>query len=467
MDWTRRVLAHSAPTRCLAAVLALALVSLLAPSTALAYGNGGSDDCPFDESWLEGAEPSLPLTVVSRNNDPSGPDKCDFYRFAWQYFLYLVQPENNDTVFETWPPVDTIFPADPAPCPGAHVPVVNKFNETDQAGSAAQLYDRQGNLVYYQLQVNPQYECTINACQLTNYGCVKDAEASPLEGGFALPVDTVELKTSWRQLPSSLDDIAQYFYTTEAALAPLPPATQCKEDIRIGLVGFHLVVKTLNHPEFLWFTFEQVDNAPTCDPNGCGGNPANCNVPANTQGPNGFWSFADNSGGPFNATEAPTGTDPADVCEAYAQGDNACLDLDCSNSDCQNRCFITSINTQASAALEGNVWDNYTLMGGIWTNNGDLEFDGNTLLNQRGSLMIANTTMETYTQDDNCFNCHAPRPAKEGKTGQILFSHLFGSAFVPQTTDTCPITIDNSCYQSCLDYQTAEIEPVASHTQTR
>ena len=264
----------------------------------------GAESCPFDDAWLEGAAPSQPLTVTARDAT-KGIDECDFYRFAWQYFLYLTQPDKTAPLFEEWPVVDEVFPYRRAhsPCPNGHQPIIHKFDESNQAGSSALLYDQHGNQVFYQIYLNEELQCTIDACHLANYGCVRDAMAQPTATGFGLPVGSVELKTSWRQLPSDLDSQAQHYYTVEADLQPPGSTGQCKEDVRMGMAGFHLTVKTKNHPEFLWFTFEQVDNAPNCvtgscqcpageerSDGSCKKNLVGCQVPVTHGGPNGFWA---------------------------------------------------------------------------------------------------------------------------------------------------------------------------------
>jgi hypothetical protein len=54
------------------------------------------------------------------------------------------------------------------------------------------------------------------------------------------------------------------------------------------------------------------------------------------------------------------------------------------------------------------VFANYTMQGAIWTNGGA----DSVVANQRGSLELANTTMETFAQkapptaNRNCFACH-------------------------------------------------------------
>ena len=87
----------------------------------------------------------------------------------------------------------------------------------------------------------------------------------------------------------------------------------------------------------------------------------------------------------------------------------------------QNLATIQSINGSIAGLLPpSSLWKNYTLVGGIWTN-GTLPA---TSTNEVGSLLLANTTMETFTQTTSCFGCH------NISTGQPPFkvSHAFSAA---------------------------------------
>jgi hypothetical protein len=72
------------------------------------------------------------------------------------------------------------------------------------------------------------------------------------------------------------------------------------------------------------------------------------------------------------------------------------------------------------------VFANYSMQGAIWTNGGMNSTDFN---NQRGSLELANTTMETFVQSippkasANCFACH-----NFTTTAPLDVSHIYESA---------------------------------------
>lgn len=79
-----------------------------------------------------------------------------------------------------------------------------------------------------------------------------------------------------------------------------------------------------------------------------------------------------------------------------------------------------------SQLAAGDVRGNYIQTGGVWTVKGQIP-NGGTDKNLRGSLNLANTTMEIYYQyhtngfnPKNCFGCHSSPATKA--TG---ISHVF------------------------------------------
>jgi hypothetical protein len=68
------------------------------------------------------------------------------------------------------------------------------------------------------------------------------------------------------------------------------------------------------------------------------------------------------------------------------------------------------------------IFANYPMHGALWTNGGQ----ASTNDNQRGSLELANTTMETFVQNAppktnaNCFGCHVFSPQSP-----LTVSHIY------------------------------------------
>ena len=372
------------------------------PATQAATSPTPPPPCLANASWITAPNPP---TEIGGPNPPSPQNEtnCQFYQFAYQWFFAMTQPVGTagERKFETlnvYQPNQAnqcsakqlitranigkaLFVRTPKPKTNDFVPVVPA--DIDQA-TGTPLYDQNGNVVLYYVLYSP------NECQATTAGYLPN---------------TMEIKTSWRILSSA--DPAYYTMTADVPGLPNNPVT-------LGLVGFHLVINTQYHPEFVWATFEHVNNAPNC---------TNPQPP-----PAGGWSFLSNdcaaclkqngvNGCPqcnFNAaptTQPGITGPPTQVCRVYSDGTDPGSMTGGNNND-TNRFNIDTLNNQIAgflAQLPSNspmsVWKNYTLVAGLWTNGG-VPSGGTDV--QRGSLEAANTTMETFFQqpNQNCFTCH-------------------------------------------------------------
>ena len=74
------------------------------------------------------------------------------------------------------------------------------------------------------------------------------------------PMGSVVLKASWLDLEGFSAEQKARFYSRMATLKD-PNTGQCSQ-VRMGLVGLHIVVKTPSRPQWIWSSFEQVDGIP-------------------------------------------------------------------------------------------------------------------------------------------------------------------------------------------------------------
>lgn len=155
------------------------------------------------------------------------------------------------------------------------------------------LWDQRGNLVYYEVLINRSEFDYIVANQLYNLdGQVAFASRHPgrdldptscshpnrevvvmpagRDGGSE--VGAIEIKLAWRLLTD--DDIASRYLTLDGWVAKdtrvegscatgdlrVVATSQAWRPARLGLVGFHIGHKTQSAPQWVWSTFEQVDN---------------------------------------------------------------------------------------------------------------------------------------------------------------------------------------------------------------
>lgn len=373
--------------------------------------------CPANASWITAPNPP---TEIGGAGVPVGSEtNCQFYQFAYQWFFSMVQPAGtgDERKFERlnlFQPNTQNQCATPKLTGRANLPKAlfvrtqkpstNDFEpvlpqDIQQASGDVALYDVNGNVVLYSVYYN-ELECQATA-----------AGYKP---------NTMEIKVSWRVLPKADPN----YYTITATVQGYP-----KNPVILGLVGFHLVINTQFHPEFVWATFEHVDNVPDCtkpqDPPAAGWSfltnnaPNNCATCLQQKGIGGCPQCN------FNTPAPPplglTGT-PTNVCRVYRDGTDPEPMTGGNNND-TNRFNIDTLNTQIAALMPTSgpmaVFKNYTLIAGLWTLNGQ----DSTTANQRGSLEAANTTMETFVQSgpnkSNCFSCHG-----YSSTSPLTVSHI-------------------------------------------
>ena len=246
------------------------------------------------------------------------------------------------------------------------------------------------------------------------------------------------------------------------------------------MIGFHIAAATPDHPEFVWATFEHNTNVP------------NCVAPSETAG----WSFASQScttalqghkavGAPkavggdildvvqcrFNNPSAQTDLQkvshqtPTEICREYPYG-SAAGDAHYA----ENVGDIVSLNNNVQQYLTGDysVLKNYFNVGALWVSDITQSSD---ISNQRGSLRLANSVMETEYQNidpqsqgfiSNCFGCHnytgTSTPASGKNTTSGSLSHIFddiaigaGQCLDVQTQQTVnnQSEAENQCPQTC------------------
>jgi hypothetical protein len=408
-------------------------------TTSISEDDSGVTDptrCLASSEWVnnpDGAPSEIPLGDKAQI--------CQFHQFSWKWFIALMNESNNGMrTFqdqETYP----LFLGDQNSCTATGVDTqlfvrIGKDNDgpdddfilpedIQQAGSESIIYDQNGNVVYYEVRFSRD-QCTLDPHTVTMF-----------------PAGTTEIKISWRVIEEA--DKANYVWM----MADLDKNGKVEASELLGMVGFHFVKSTPLHPEFIWATFEHKQNAPDCQA-----------FPTDNQG----WSFASATCASqlpasvdpimcaFNksATPEPTATPvlsggPAtEICRVYHDGsqlgDNQ-YDVNVAAIDALNEQltgptgFITALPDSNPLA----VLQNYELVGSLWVS--DIAMPS-TLENQRGSIQLANTTMETTEQQGfsklpytgpnnltpaaNCFACHNYDPNIKGETNvNVCVSHIF------------------------------------------
>jgi hypothetical protein len=140
---------------------------------------------------------------------------------------------------------------------------LNVADEVNQAFSFA-IWDQNGNPVHYESLLNRvEYEFIVanrlyEAAGLAAY-LAKVGKLTFPAGRFAgNKLGAIELKLAWRILDPATDDFSRYL--TQPAYVASGGDTPTWTQVVVGLVGFHIAQKTETSPQWIWSTFEHVDN---------------------------------------------------------------------------------------------------------------------------------------------------------------------------------------------------------------
>lgn len=255
--------------------------------------NSSSTPKPVPAS-LPSLSSDLPFDVTLTKNDTvlETSIRWAFDVFSWESFVALNwEPESsqtignqgdNPTVWENWKNVSDIFLPDgkkpsewgeagtiPTECEGSEGRVLSQVGKTpnvleaiSQPFKTGPLIDQDGIYTRFEIVINEEMFDYIYNNKLYSFDgqqAFKKAAVFP-EGNNSKKVwGAIMVKASWKVL--SDDDDHTRFHTTEA-LVYNPEDNNCYPK-KVGLVGMHIGTKTEISPQWIWSTFEQVDNVPT------------------------------------------------------------------------------------------------------------------------------------------------------------------------------------------------------------
>lgn len=362
--------------------------------------------------------PYVPPDIPQAN-----PTQADAVAYAWQQFVGLNWPAVEGqrgvadvtkmigapagaVVWETWKdPSEVFLPDGSTPVPwnqyGGTVPpicagatskdmVITRiskspddsdnpvFSSMDEAVGGT-LTDQRGNLTRYEIRMNE-----VIFDDIVEYG-LYNTQGQAAAGPINFDWTAMETKASWRQFTAAdTEQIRSRYYRRSAWVYTPPlgtsPAT-CVQ-MELGLVGLHIIQKTVSRPQWTWATFEQVDNVP---PFGTENQPAAGLI----------WAYNNPSCPvqdcpPNKSTEKdglPTGV-PTQVTRQINIGTDAAA----ANPQWQQ---------SLANAVAGSPWQYYQLIDVQWPQNPAFDPMGDPT-----PLLLANVTQETYVPESSCLACH-------------------------------------------------------------
>jgi hypothetical protein len=264
----------------------------------------------------------------------------------------------------------------------AKPPTGGKISETDQAFSGP-LFDQNGNPTFYEILLDPnevKYLCTNQLYSIAGQIAFSTDPNNKVQfppGQWQTDGSgAYELKLAWKVLDPTKDKADRFFHQPAQVL--IDGNWVPKE---VGLVGMHIAHKSQSSPQWIWSTFEQIDNLatdPIADP---GVNPSYFNPGCPTC--------------PVNIQ--PSGNNPVQVLRMIPIPPDK-----------------QALNREAQAALRAqkSVWQYYQLIDTQWptnpasppTSTGDSNLPM-AITNKSGGeptpVYLTNATMETYFQTGN------------------------------------------------------------------
>ncbi|MBB4587944.1 hypothetical protein GGE50_003848 [Rhizobium leguminosarum] len=265
-----------------------------------------TEDCPI--SIIENPLPPDGITAAPSFFLPTPPvdNDCGFYNASWHEFLYVTQAGKigeTDPAFLGMPGVRDVFPTaysaqvsadtlgrsslsfdvqvrNPEPILDTDKRELKKsttiddgFTQAQKVGIGSVLVDINGNPIFYSVNVNETFKDFVESNKLNDIPRL----FLPANDEAAVPTDlefrpgSVELKASWMIVEGTAVDYSSYI-VVDGHVPALKKITdpQGKEtlaidssrplrDVRLALLGLHVVEVLDGHPEFVWASFEHAD----------------------------------------------------------------------------------------------------------------------------------------------------------------------------------------------------------------
>ena len=261
------------------------------------------------------------------------------------------------------------------------------FNQAGTDGFANPLVAQNRSYVHYEVRVNEREFASIVGNNWYIHGNLPNASTV-----VPFDVGSTEIKAAWRILKKS-EDGSRYYVVHNAQVFD---GEKCVfQDV--ALVGLHIVAKTYTRRQWIWSTFEHVDNVPglTSEPKP----PPNVRFTFNNgRGPNAL----DPATAPPPVTSASFEKNPSpmQVVRKHRISDET-MDMNCAY--------------WALEGIKGTVWQYYMLVLTQWPTTSKSAGPTNPGEPWPGRIFnLSNTTMETYLQDadangdfPSCMGCHA------------------------------------------------------------
>jgi hypothetical protein len=347
------------------------------------------------------------------------------------------------TVWESYHSADELFPSTalrlrnaPPSRPGVKVlAATTKFLNAEvhfhgiQQASGGWLTDRYGNLTFYEVRVdNDEYQYIKEnglgspfaqaACANGPAGFSlphgagdaqtapgrpkidRDCKGNPKRPGYGMNFGAIEVKAAWVELPDP-----RTWPNYKISVADVyPPRAPVRHNVVVGLVGLHIIHKMPSTQQFMWATFEHVDNDPTAGASA---------PPAGT-----YTYYRTNCNPATDHYKCVPNTSPRPCPKVGPCQDPYNAPIQVVRTTPINP-FSESITTTAWSLMDkandpASVYKHYRLVDMFWPSlpsvnvpvpQATVPLTAANMAPRNRS--VANTTLETYVQNSVCLDCHA------------------------------------------------------------
>jgi hypothetical protein len=270
------------------------------------------------------------------------------------------------------------------------------------------LIDQYGNFVFYEILIDPnevKYLCDNKLYNINGQVDFFKAQKT-VDMPTGLPNQdasgSFELKLAWRVMQkqcdptkpndSPCDDLSRFFVEDAYIMDQGPDGKPLQRKVKVGLVGMHIAHKSETSPQWIWATFEQVDN-----------------LSVDQVAHPGLQASFNNANCPICVTDLQPAQKPDKTYPRIPVQASRTIPIPADK---------VALNNQASTVLAGqnSVWQYYQLIDTQWptdpTANPASQLGGlpNAVTNKPGGnptpVFLTNITMETYFQSGNQSACN-------------------------------------------------------------
>ncbi|MBK7145730.1 MAG: hypothetical protein IPH76_11205 [Xanthomonadales bacterium] len=454
------------------ATLATALALALGPAV-VGASQTAMVMCP-GLGWAEGLGKYQAASAAFPTDDtpPTAVD-CNFHQWSWEAFVWATALDGNGVprFMSLQTPNDLFTGSANKPRTGMLKLAARSNTPHGMAGfveGAGAIVEADGNMlvasngypVYASVHMNPTYFATAQKNLIATGGYTSQPPDSYFNVGDAV------FKATWLRLDPGQSPPPGAFTTqaqvpvlhvlrtkTSAAVTPNGQYTT----VTVALVGLHVVGYTINHPEFLWATFEHRGNAPMLPDN---------SFATSGSSPNNYTFYKSNT--PFSQVNLPNSNASAPtlsfdlVTQKFSPPTMAVQENRTGGEDQpggpQN---IAAINSGGQSFLKNEggaqaAFANYQLIGTVWMQANTYSVTSNQT-DAIGSVNLANTTAETFVQQasnadkqdwQNCFSCHNATsynfqtpPPPQLPSRRIAISHVLGEGTAYAVPNVIPVKV--------------------------